>query len=114
MLQEIGANEKIRFFSTNTTPQTITYVADSNDFDLKVFVHSDQRTAPNGVVSVEKRIKDIQDRWKGKKDELIFTFPDELKEPSFRLQAQIFRNTHIHPGAVNDYSIESYVRRFIR
>jgi hypothetical protein len=114
MLIELGTSEKLRVFATQTTPKTITYVANSPDFDLKIFVHSDQRAAPHGMVNVEKRIEDIQERMKGRDDEAELTFSDALKGPSLRLQEQIFRNTCILPWQINDTKVAPYVRRFMR
>lgn len=85
-----------------------------NSYEIKICAYSDQRVAPNGVVSVKERLEDAKRRYK---DRPLSVWSDEKKanrmiECSLEIEKQIFEKCNIKPEDINDESIASYIEEF--
>lgn len=82
MIHELGVNERVAFLISEMGFENLQYVIDSNDMELKICLYSDQRVAPNGVVSLHERFVDLRKRYKNTALENRYDFSQEEKSLS--------------------------------
>lgn len=83
----------------------------SNSYERKICAYSDQRVAPNGVVSIKARLEDAKVRYKDKPLSVWSNKEkaDYLIECSLEIEKQIMEYCKISPEEINDESIEKYI-----
>lgn len=85
-----------------------------NSYEIKVCAYSDQRVAPNGVVSIKERLEDSKERYKNRP---LSVWSDEKKankliECSLGIEKQIFEKCNIKPEDITNESIAYYIEEF--
>lgn len=83
----------------------------SDSYEIKICAYCDQRVAPDGVVSIKKRLEDAKVRYK---DRPLSVWSDEKKanrmiECALEIEAQIMKYCRIKPEDINDETIANYI-----
>jgi len=110
--REIGVNDKVMRLlkSIGFTQAKENY--ESPQFDRKIVAYSDMRVEPNGVVSLEDRLRDGRKRTRIHKpnshDESLF---EEMSFFLRKIEKQIFEKTSISPDDITDERISKYVSK---
>lgn len=111
MVEEVGAPDKLKTLldDLGKVEDGAADPAGFDDWPLKICLYSDMRVGLNGVVSIEQRIADLLHRYRGTPKEEKFRKLGDIAPPVCK---EVIRNTLLDPEAVNDESIESYLREF--
>ncbi len=83
----------------------------SDSYERKICAYCDQRVAPEGVVSLRKRLEDAKKRYK---DKPLSVWSDEEKanrliQCALEIEAQIMEFCTINPAQICDENIEKYI-----
>ena len=93
---ELELNPRILWLVINKIFVHNEMIANLNDYDLKICAYSDQRTGPNGIVSLKDRFEELKKRY-GKKPNASINHPRSgyLIESALKIEKQILKNTSI-------------------
>lgn len=85
----------------------------SDRFDVKILLYSDQRVAPYGVTSIKERLEEVKRRYK---NITLSVWSNEEKanhliECSLGIERQIMQYCKLKPEDINDKSIEKYIEK---
>lgn len=85
----------------------------SNSYERKICAYCDQRVAPDGVVSIKKRLEDAKIRYK---DKPLSVWSNEEKanhliECSLGIESQIMKYCKLKPEDINDFTIKEYIKK---
>ncbi len=83
----------------------------SDSYERKICAYSDQRVAPDGVVSIKERLEDAKVRYK---DKPLSVWSNEEKanyliDCSLGIEKQIMEHCKLKPNDINDDSIKRYI-----
>ena len=106
--REVGISEKaIRILENkNLRPyiNRVRNIAKSDDYNLKILQYCDSRTAPNGLVSLDERYKELMQRDSSKKMDA------EAKESMglcYEIEKQVQNNTNMQLHKISNEEVES-------
>lgn len=85
----------------------------SDNYDKKIFVYSDRRVAPYGIVGIKDRLEDVKERYKNKPWS-TWSDPqkaDYLIDFSLKMEKQLMQYCKIKPEDINDETVEYYIEK---
>ena len=85
----------------------------SERYDVKILLYSDQRVAPYGVTSLKERLEEVKKRYKNISSSIWSNEEkaNHLIECSLGIEKQIMEYCSISPEDINDKSIEKYIEK---
>jgi hypothetical protein len=107
MIHELGVNHRVASLISRMGFENLPHVIDSTDMEQKICLYADQRVAPHGVVSLQERFADLQNRYKD--TTLKSRFDPEQEKRALLLEQQIFTNSSLQPSEINDQTIERFL-----
>lgn len=107
MIHELGVNNRVALLISEMGFENLLNVIDSTDMEQKICLYADQRVAPHGVVSLQARFADLQNRYKD--TPLKSRFDPEQEKRALLLEQQIFTNTSLQPSEINDQTIARFL-----
>jgi len=111
--QELTGSKRVNYLiSTLLGFKQNIKVANSNDWESKICTYSDQRIAPDGVVTLKKRIEEQLERYKNNPNASI-NAPnrDELVKSGFEIEQQLQTKVTINLQQITDQDIEPYIEK---
>lgn len=83
----------------------------SERYDVKILLYSDQRVAPYGVTSLKERLEEVKNRYKNIS---LSVWSNEEKanhliECSLEIEKQIMKYCKLNPEDINNDSIKTYI-----
>lgn len=86
-------------------------IKDSNDYILKICAYCDQRVAPNGVESLEGRLKELQERHKNKPNGSMHNpkIAEQLIKYGLEVEQQVIKQCKLVPEQINNQTISLYI-----
>lgn len=97
--REIGLPERVIQLVNNSAFRKIPEIIESPSWEWKISKYSDLRVAPEGIVSVQDRLKDFGKRY-GASGEDLETFAQVQV-----IEGQIFEHCSIQPENINDKTV---------
>jgi hypothetical protein len=87
----------------------------SNDYTLKVAAYADQRVAPQGVMSLIKRLREAQDRYRDKPGSSMNNpRTPELIDCAIQIETQLAPYLRIAPDAIDNQTVSPYIERLLK
>lgn len=110
MVKELSANKEIITILDEANWLEVPHLIEKSNLQPMILAYADYRVAPAGVVSVEDRIKDVQERYslklKDKFDVDLFT----RSAQAYRLlEKKIFEKMSGSPQDITDESIQEFL-----
>jgi hypothetical protein len=107
MILELGVNNWVASLISGMGFENLPNVIDSTDMEQKICLYADQRVAPHGVVSLQERFADLQNRYKD--TPLKSRFDREQEKRALILEQQIFTNSSLQPLEITDQTIARFL-----
>jgi hypothetical protein len=109
--REIGASKKVieLLQSKEVAPFTDNWNKNINE---KIFLYSDMRCSPQGVVSIEERLAEGYKRYNYDVDEEHKEFSRKFVLALKKIEKEIFENTKIKPEQINSNSVQKYLDKW--
>lgn len=107
-------DKKLFFLVDNAEFENIGFILDSDCDELKILKYSDLRVSPEGITSIDNRLKEAQRRYisAGKRIETMTKNWDFLYNTSKKLEKQILQNCFIDLLNIDNNTIKNYYKQF--
>lgn len=85
----------------------------SERYDVKILLYSDQRVAPYGVTSLKERLEEVKRRYKNISSSVWSNEEkaNHLIECSLGIEKQIMKYCKLNPKDINDDSVKNYIEQ---
>jgi len=109
--KELNVSSQIYDLVDAVEPLYVEAIAKEENLGKKICLYSDNRVTPHGVVSIEERNIEAQERYKNHphsfSEEDRISFIKNMRE----IENQIFSHSNIKPEDINDESIKNYLEK---
>ena len=108
--REIGVNERVYELILSVGFRKSPENHETTDLAKKIMCYADQRVAPSGVTSLEKRLEEGRRRYlqSGRKEEVDFeSYASYLK----KMEEQIFATCKIKPSEINESTVSTEIEK---
>lgn len=105
--REIGAPDEVIELIKGIGFTNLPTIATSNSLELRIVEYADLRVSPDGVVSIDERLKEGRERYKrqGKKEMLDDQEFNKHADTLRQIEQQISAKAKIKPGDITDQSV---------
>lgn len=111
ILKEIGVEPKVFSLIKSMEFKKAPANAKHKDFEKKICQYSDLRVAPLGVLSLNQRLREVQNRFMRNKGISEESF-SRLEEGMRKIEKQIFLQTKTTPNHVTDQKVKLLMDKF--
>jgi hypothetical protein len=110
--KEIGVSKAVIDCLNSIGFSRTTLALNDDNFEHKICNYSDQRVAPQGVVSVEKRLAEGKKRYENSpKKAISLEHYDKLFRDLKELERQIFEHASIKPLDITNKIVQPYLEK---
>ena len=110
MVEELGVNPRIRELLGKEEIHFEKEIAEGNDWEMKICAYSDRRVSPYGVVSMEERFREWEERYGTRASTEEKEDIERFKDFSRKIERQIFNICSLEPDDVTGESIQPYIK----
>jgi len=109
--EELGIDDRIRELMDSVSFIGATENYQTNDFAKKICSYADVRVTPFGVVSLEKRLADLEQRYGNKyPGEAMKKKRAEFQNYLRKMESQIFQNCSLKPEQITETAIAPIIQ----
>ena len=107
--EELEVSERLKFILENKVFNNNEYIADCDDWEIKIAAYSDQRIGPFGILSLNERFSELKKRYANKDNKNVNNPKiDVFIDCAFKIEKQVLGNTSLKAEDINDEVVKYF------